>query len=61
MVVLLHKEISPGQLDKQTGKWIIEPGSYDAKLGIVIDKNTLGRTARFTDQETTPFFSIYDK
>ena len=61
VVVLLHKEISPGQLDKQTGKWIIEPGSYDAKLGIVIDKNTLGRTARFTDQETTPFFSIYDK
>ncbi len=60
VVVMLHKEICIAGRKNQRGDWVIEPGGYDSELGVVIDKNTLGKTGRFRAQETTPFFSIYD-
>lgn len=60
VVAMLHKEICVAGRKNGRGEWAIEPGSYDTELGVVIDKNTLGRTGRFKLQSTTPFFSIYD-
>ncbi len=61
VVVMLHKEICLTGRKNSQGDWTIEPGGYDDELGVVVDKNTLGKTGRFRNQKTTPFFSIYDK
>lgn len=61
VVVLLHKEINLVGIRGKDGTYSVEPGGYDIELGVVIDKNTLGKTGRFRMQETTPFFSLYDK
>lgn len=62
VVVLLHKEINLAGVKGEDGNYTVEPGGYDLDLGVIIDKNTLGKTARFNDrQQTTEFFSIHDK
>ncbi len=44
VVVMLHKEMLSGGRLGAAGKVIVEPGGYDTKATVKINKNTLGRT-----------------